>query len=166
MEMANGETPLMAAAVNGDVDQVRALLAAGGDPNAQNERGETALMWAVAYSEEEATRLLLAESTIDPNIVDDLGWNALMVAAWVGNIGAIRLLAPKTKMSHKTIAGATVADIANAEGSPADRLKAANAVRKELGPNKSGGLLGRLWKTLRRKKGGRSKTKSKNRGTR
>ena len=31
MEMANGETPLMAAAVNGDVDQVRALLAAVGE---------------------------------------------------------------------------------------------------------------------------------------
>lgn len=164
--MEHGETPLMLAAVNGDVDMVRNLLADGADPNEQNERGETALMWAVAYSEEDVIRELYASKGLNANIVDDLGWNAIMVAAWVGNTAAIRLLASKTNMSHKNLAGATVYDIANAQGSPADILKAATGVQLELRSKKSGGLLGRLWRTLRRKKGGRSKTKSKKRGTR
>jgi ankyrin repeat protein len=41
-----GSTPLMYAALYGDVDSVRQLLKLGSDPNVQNEAGATALMWA------------------------------------------------------------------------------------------------------------------------
>ncbi len=41
-----GSTPLMYAALYGDVDSVRQLLKTGADPNLQNEAGATALMWA------------------------------------------------------------------------------------------------------------------------
>jgi len=41
-----GSTPLMYAALYGEVDSVRQLLKAGADPNLQNEAGATALMWA------------------------------------------------------------------------------------------------------------------------
>lgn len=41
-----GSTPLMYAALYGDLESVRTLLRAGADPNFQNEAGATALMWA------------------------------------------------------------------------------------------------------------------------
>ncbi|HSF24173.1 MAG TPA: ankyrin repeat domain-containing protein, partial [Blastocatellia bacterium] len=42
-----GTTPLMQAALYGDIQSVRLLLDAGADPNLRNESGATALMWAV-----------------------------------------------------------------------------------------------------------------------
>ncbi len=42
-----GSTPLMWAAVEHDIDAVRALLAAGADVKAKNDAGATALMWAI-----------------------------------------------------------------------------------------------------------------------
>lgn len=41
-----GSTPLMYAALYGDLDSSRQLLQSGADPNLQNEAGATALMWA------------------------------------------------------------------------------------------------------------------------
>lgn len=41
-----GSTPLMYAALYGDLDSVRRLLQAGADPNVANDAGATALMWA------------------------------------------------------------------------------------------------------------------------
>src|ERR1700722_1099191 len=41
-----GSTPLMYAALYGDLDSARQLLQDGADPNIQNEAGATALMWA------------------------------------------------------------------------------------------------------------------------
>jgi len=41
-----GSTPLMYAALYGDVDSVRQLIKLGANPNLQNEAGATALMWA------------------------------------------------------------------------------------------------------------------------
>lgn len=40
-------TPLMIAARNGHIEVVRVLLAAKADPNAQNDRGDTAIKWAL-----------------------------------------------------------------------------------------------------------------------
>src|SRR5262249_43516711 len=45
---AGGVTPLMAAALDGDDEAVRELLDRGADPNATNDAGATALMWAAA----------------------------------------------------------------------------------------------------------------------
>lgn len=52
-----GATPLMYAVLYGDPDAVRLLLEAEANPNATNEAGATALMWAV--DDLEKTRLLL-----------------------------------------------------------------------------------------------------------
>src|ERR1051326_108819 len=54
---AGGSTPLMYAALYGDVDSVRLLLERGADPNIHNDAGATALMWAV--DDLSKTRLLL-----------------------------------------------------------------------------------------------------------
>jgi ankyrin repeat protein len=56
-----GESPLMAAARSGSVPAVTALLKRGANPNAAEQtRGQTALMWAVAAQQPAAVRLLLA----------------------------------------------------------------------------------------------------------
>ena len=55
-----GETPLMRCASAGAVEGVKALLAAGADVNAmENERGQTALMWAAAEQRPAVVRELV-----------------------------------------------------------------------------------------------------------
>src|SRR5215210_8930347 len=55
---SGGTTPLMAAALYGDADLVKRLLAMGADPHASNVSGATALMWALPDTAK--MRLLLA----------------------------------------------------------------------------------------------------------
>lgn len=57
----SGETVLMTCARSGNLDAVKSLLARGGvDVNAkENNRGQTALMWAVAAKHPEVARVLL-----------------------------------------------------------------------------------------------------------
>jgi len=73
-----GATPLMYAALYGDGDAMRRLLDAGADPNARNESGATALMWAV--DDPQKTRLLL-EHKADPNARSDNARTPLLIAA-------------------------------------------------------------------------------------
>ena len=73
-----GSTPLMYAALYGDSDSVRRLLAAGADPNARNEAGATALMWAV--NDPEKTRLVV-EHSADVNARSDNARTPLLIAA-------------------------------------------------------------------------------------
>ncbi|MCH8812506.1 MAG: ankyrin repeat domain-containing protein [Gemmatimonadetes bacterium] len=55
-----GETPLMTAARSGDVETVELLLEHGADVNAvEHERGQTALMWAVAQQHASVARVLI-----------------------------------------------------------------------------------------------------------
>ena len=80
---AGGITPLMYAALYGDARSVRLLLDNDADPNARNDAGATALMWAV--DDPETTRLLL-EHGADPNVRSADGRTPLLVAA--GRSGA------------------------------------------------------------------------------
>jgi ankyrin repeat protein len=57
-----GVTPLMEAARTGRVDAVRALLAGGADVNArETDRGQTALMWAVARRHPAVVKVLIEQ---------------------------------------------------------------------------------------------------------
>jgi len=73
-----GSTPLMYAALYGDADCVRRLLASGADPNIKNESAATALMWATDSLEK--TQLLI-EHGADVNAVSDFGRTPLLIAA-------------------------------------------------------------------------------------
>jgi methionyl-tRNA formyltransferase len=63
-EDARGWTPLMVAAYNGQAPALRWLLAAGADPNHQNRRGSSPLMYAKSFAQKsgdlEPLRILLA----------------------------------------------------------------------------------------------------------
>ncbi|RPI54022.1 MAG: hypothetical protein EHM55_12070, partial [Acidobacteria bacterium] len=78
-----GWTPIMLAALYGDVEDVRLLLAQGADPNAQNDGGGTALMYAI--EEMEKTRLLLDRGA-EVDARSGEGRTALLVA--VGRAGS------------------------------------------------------------------------------
>ena len=80
---SGGITPLMFAALYGDQETARLLLHSGANPNARNDAGVTALMWAV--DDPEITRLLLAHKA-DPNLRSADGSSPLLVAA--GRSGA------------------------------------------------------------------------------
>ncbi len=85
-----GTTPLMQAALYGDVDSVRLLLGEGADPNLRNDAGATTLMWAV--DDLEKTRLLI-EHGANVNARSDDGRTPLLIAAGhLGNTEVIKLL--------------------------------------------------------------------------
>jgi ankyrin repeat protein len=85
-----GATPLMYAALYGDLKSVRLLLEKGADPNAKNDAGATALHWAV--DDPEKTRLLL-ERGADANArSDDAQTPVLIAASRFGSAGAVELL--------------------------------------------------------------------------
>jgi ankyrin repeat protein len=73
-----GSTPLMYAALYGDLPSVRLLLQAGAEPNVVNDSGATALMWAV--DDLRKTRLLLDHGA-DVNARSNDGRTPLMIAA-------------------------------------------------------------------------------------
>jgi ankyrin repeat protein len=86
----DGSTPLMYAVLYGDTDSVRLLLEVGADPNARNEAGATALMWAA--DDADKTRLLL-KAGADANARSDDGRTPLLSATgWVGTGEVVSLL--------------------------------------------------------------------------
>src|SRR5262245_28464533 len=84
---AGGITALMYAALYRDTSSARLLLDMGADPNARNDAGVSALMWAV--DDGETTRLLL-ERGADPNVRSADGRTPLLLAA--ARFGAIDIV--------------------------------------------------------------------------
>ena len=83
-----GSTPLMYATLYGTAEDVGVLLNRGADPNAKNDAGATALMWAL--DDIEKTRLLLAHGA-DPNARSEAGRTPLGIAA--GRYGSSAVVA-------------------------------------------------------------------------
>lgn len=82
-EPADGKTPLMTAARQGDAAAVNRLISAGTDVNASNAGGATALMFAVLSGDPLVTSLLVrAGARTDAKA--KLGWTALALAAVKG----------------------------------------------------------------------------------
>ena len=89
----SGWTPIMYAAFYGDGEAVRLLLNKAANPNAQNEAGGTALMYAAGDTEK--TRLLLDRGA-DPNLRSGEGRTPLLIAVGrTGSYAAVKLLLEK-----------------------------------------------------------------------
>jgi len=73
-----GITPLMAAALDGDVTELSDLLKTGADPNATNDAGATALMWSITDAKK--TEVLLTAGA-KPDVKSLDGRTALLIAA-------------------------------------------------------------------------------------
>ena len=84
-----GLRPLMRAAFNGSAPCVAALLPHC-DPNAQDDSGFTALMWATQSRRLSAAKILKPRT--DLSLTNHRGQTALMIAAAAGDIGHLFLL--------------------------------------------------------------------------
>jgi Planctomycete cytochrome C/Ankyrin repeats (many copies)/Ankyrin repeats (3 copies)/Prenyltransferase and squalene oxidase repeat len=87
---SGGTTPLMFAALYGDADLMKRLMAMGADPHVSNVSGATALMWALPDT---AKMRLLLDAGVDVNARSDERRTALVIAAGiVGATPAVQLL--------------------------------------------------------------------------
>jgi len=121
-----GATPILLAAQAGNVAAVRALVAAGADPQAATKENSTPLMVAAGVGEfedrRETTRTrsarletakLLVDLGADVNAVGENGWTALHGAAYTGSDSIIEFLVSKgAKMDVKDRFGQTPLSIA------------------------------------------------------
>ena len=89
-----GDTALMYAVRDGDVEMVELLLEKGAKINAQNFVGDTGLMNAVRDGDVEMVELLL-EKGAKINAQNFIGDTALMYAVWDDNVGMVELLLEK-----------------------------------------------------------------------
>jgi ankyrin repeat protein len=88
-----GWTPIMYAALYGEAEAVRLLLAQGANPNAQNDDGGTTLMYAI--EDVEKTRLLL-DGGADANARSGEGRTPLLIAVGrAGSHAVVKLLLEK-----------------------------------------------------------------------
>ncbi len=87
----DGSTPLQWAVFEGNIAQVKRLLAAGADPNAVNNYGVDAIQLAADASDTGLLRLLL-KAGANPNSVNADGETLLHLVARSGNLEAAKLL--------------------------------------------------------------------------
>ncbi len=82
---------LIVASQLGDIDRVRLAIAKGADVNYQDEKGGTALHWAVFYGHKEIIKLLLMQGA-DPLIKDKNGITPIDVARINGKKDVLKIL--------------------------------------------------------------------------
>ncbi len=113
----DGTTPLMVATLESDVASMTLLLDNGADPNARNDAGATALMWAV--TDVAKTRLLLTHGA-NVNARSDDGRTALIVASGLhGAADVVALLLEKGADPSLRAPGASPLIEATFAGDPA-----------------------------------------------
>jgi ankyrin repeat protein len=87
----DGSTPLQWAVFEGNLAEVKRLLAAGADPRVMNNYGVDAMQLAADASDTELVRLLL-KAGANPNSVNADGETVLHLVARSGNLDAAKLL--------------------------------------------------------------------------
>lgn len=134
---ASGDLPLCAAAQQQVAGSLRSLLEAGADPNASLADGTTPLMLALEQpkSRIDIVDLLLAHRA-DPNLQDNEGFTALMIAAQESHLEAMQvLLSQGADMSLRT-----VDNVSCLEAAARDNQLDALALLLDAGAGSSAGL--------------------------
>ena len=90
--IANGMTPLMFAARDGEVLRTATLLQGGEDPSVIDKRGFDALMYAVRDGNEAIAKILLESQRVNVNIRTKHGLTHTLYAAINGHANCIRAL--------------------------------------------------------------------------
>jgi len=85
---------LYEAADDGDFDQVKSLIAKGADVNAQDDKGVTALQYAVRGDHKDVVEFLIANGA-DVNSKDKYSYTPLYYAIWYKNKEIVKLLVAK-----------------------------------------------------------------------
>ena len=139
-----GSDALLQAAINGDIDGLKAALKAGVEVNARDDRGRTALMHAADKGYTLLVRPLLAAKA-DPNLRAPDGATALFVAALRGHSEIVALLMKAgADISIKGPKGKTAVDVARL------RYGTVAVARKEgVDPAVVALLVGLPWKQAR-----------------
>jgi ankyrin repeat protein len=107
---------LTQASMSGDVEKVISLLGSGADVNAKDQRGWTALLWAVSRGQMDLVKLLLDKGA-DVNAKGEHGWTPMMEAANRNHPEAVKLLLNKgADVNLKHEYGLTAMKIAKAKG--------------------------------------------------
>ena len=88
---AMSDTEFLELCIGGDAGEIRQAIREGANPNARNEYGFTALMFAADSKNAQAIEPLL-EAGADVSAKNRYGWTALMVAAWSNNPAAVTRL--------------------------------------------------------------------------
>ena len=115
------DAPVADAAMGGDVEQVRVLLRQGGDVNAAQGDGMTALHWAARTGHDELVQVLIYAGA-NPVAVTRLGgYTPLHMAAGSGRAVVVEalLVAGADRQARTTSGGATPLHLAAASGSGA-----------------------------------------------
>lgn len=84
-------TPLIEAAMRGDVENLEASIAAGADVNARDSGGSTALHWAAFHGHPEAVKTLIAKRA-DVNAKNNSGATAVRAARGARHQDIVRIL--------------------------------------------------------------------------
>ena len=75
---------IISACISGDLSKVKTLVTSGCDINTTNSYGSTGLMLSLRYKHWSTSEYLLALDTINTNIKNDYGYNALHSACYNG----------------------------------------------------------------------------------
>lgn len=100
-QMKNGETPLMLAVKNNNIEVVKLLISKGADVNAIDEFGRSALFFAVSKDNIAIAKILINNGA-DVNIESKLNQTALMLAIDKNNKDMINLLTNGDKNDVET----------------------------------------------------------------
>jgi ankyrin repeat protein len=91
LQAAAGDSGIAKAARVGDLEQIRQLIAAGGDVNVPEADGSTALLWAAYQSDAEMVTALI-EAGADPDAANEFGVTPLLQASRNGDPAVIEAL--------------------------------------------------------------------------
>ncbi|WP_406861723.1 ankyrin repeat domain-containing protein [Streptomyces sp. HUAS MG47] len=94
------DSPWLVTGVTGSVAMLRVLLPAGPDLTLRNRFGGIALIPACERGHVEYVRALLAETAIDVDHVNDLGWTALLEAVILGDGGLAHAETVELLLAH------------------------------------------------------------------